>query len=365
MYFISRMKKVYINSIASISPQKTFDNSVFLDEITNYNDTVIFAQDPDYKQYIPPAAARRMAKGIKMGVVASKIAMDEAGIETVDAIITGTGMGCMIDSEKFVSAIIDNNEQYLTPTSFIQSTHNTVAGQIALGMECKAYNFTYVHSAISFESALSDAKMQLENDEAEHILVGGVEELGAHTTNVHRTINHIKPEPVTISTVLNSKTEGAVFSEGSNFFVVSNKKKASCYAELIAVETFNTIKNERISETIEAFLKENNLKIDDIDIVVLGSNGDVDFDNFYNQLSEGIFSKTQQVFYKHLVGENNTVSAFGVWLASKILKTQTVPEIVKLNKINPSEKKTVLCYNQYRGENHSLVLLKKCWGFTP
>ncbi|MDN3723342.1 beta-ketoacyl synthase N-terminal-like domain-containing protein [Aequorivita sp. SDUM287046] len=354
------MKKVFINSIASISSQKTFDNSVFLNEIIDYNNTVIFAHDPDYKQYIPPAAARRMAKGIKMGVVASKIAMDEAGIETVDAIITGTGMGCMIDSEKFVSAIIDNNEQYLTPTSFIQSTHNTVAGQIALGMECKAYNFTYVHSAISFESALLDAKMQLENDEAEHILVGGVEELGEHTTKVHRTINHIKPEAVTISTVLNSKTEGAVFSEGANFFAVSNEKRESCYAELLAVETYNTLQKERVSETIEYFLEENNLKIDNIDLVVLGNNGDVEFDSYYTQLSEGMFRQTQQVFYKHLVGENNTVSAFGIWLASKIIKIQSIPEILKINSIATSEVKTVLCYNQYRGQNHSLVLLKKC-----
>ncbi len=354
------MKKVFINSIASISPQKTYDNDIFLDEIIDYNDTVIYAQDLDYKQYIPPAAARRMAKGIKMGVVASKIAMEEAGIETVDAIITGTGMGCMIDSEKFVSAIIDNNEQYLTPTSFIQSTHNTVAGQIALGLECKAYNFTYVHSAISFESALLDAKMQLENDEAQNILVGGVEELGAHTTKVHRVVNHIKPEAVTISEVLNSKTEGAVFSEGANFFVVSNEKMKSCYAELVAVETFNTLKKEKVSQTIENFLEENNLKIGDIDLLVLGNNGDVDFDTYYQKLTEGIFSKTQQVFYKHLVGENNTVSAFGVWLASKILKIQTIPEIVKINEINTSKIKTVLCYNQYRGENHSLVLLKKC-----
>jgi 3-oxoacyl-(acyl-carrier-protein) synthase len=354
------MKKVYINSIASISPQKTYDNSMFLDEITDYNDTVIFAQDPDYKQYISPAASRRMAKGIKMGVVASKIAMDEAEVETVDAIITGTGMGCMIDSEKFVSAIIDNNEQYLTPTSFIQSTHNTVAGQIALGIECKAYNFTYVHSAISFESALIDAKMQLENDEAQHILVGGVEELGKHTTNVHRVINHIKHEPSTISEILNSKTEGSVFSEGTNFFVVSNEKKESCYAELVAVETFNTLAKEKVSETIESFLKDNKLTVSDLDVVVLGNNGDVGFDDYYNQLSETIFSITQQVFYKHLVGENNTVSAFGFWLASKILKTQTVPDIVKINKINPSEIKTVLCYNQYRGQNHSLILLKKC-----
>ncbi len=354
------MKKVYINSIASISPQKTYDNSIFLDEITDYNDTVIFAQDPNYKEYISPAASRRMAKGIKMGVVASKIAMDEAGIETVDAIITGTGMGCMIDSEKFVSAIIDNNEQYLTPTSFIQSTHNTVAGQIALGIECKAYNFTYVHSTISFESALLDAKMQLENDEANDILVGGVEELGTHTTKVHRVINHIKSKPTTISEVLNSKTEGAVFSEGANFFVVSNEKKENCCAELVAVDTLNTLAKEKVSETIESFLVENNLKVSEIDAVVFGNNGDVDFDGYYSQLYEGIFNKTQQIFYKHLVGENNTVSAFGVWLAAKILKTQAIPEIVKINEIKSSEIKTVLCYNQYRGQNHSLVLLKKC-----
>lgn len=354
------MKKVYINSIASISFQKTFDNTTFLNEITEYNDTVIYAQGPDYKEYISPAAARRMAKGIKMGVVAAKIAMDEAQVETVDAIITGTGMGCMIDSEKFLSAIIDNNEQYLTPTSFIQSTHNTVAGQIALGIACKAYNFTYVHSAISFESALLDAKMQLENDEAVNILVGGVEELGAHTTKVHRIIDLIKVEPVTISQILNSQTQGAVFSEGANFFVVSNEKNETCYAEIIAVNTFNTLPKKKVSNTVESFLNENNLQIEDIDVIVLGNNGDIDFDEYYAELSEGIFSNTQQVFYKHLVGENNTVSAFGMWLASKILKTQTIPEIVKINQVALSDIKTILCYNQYRGQNHSFILLKKC-----
>ncbi len=354
------MEKVYINSSASISPQKTFDNDIFLAEITAYNDSVIYTQDPDYKQYIPPAAARRMSKGIKMGVAATKIALEEAEIETVDAIITGTGMGCVVDSEKFVSALIDNTEQYLTPTSFIQSTHNTVAGQIALAIGCKAYNFTYVHAAVSFESALIDAKMQLENMEAKNILVGGVDELGEHYANIHRIINHVKAEAVKIPEVFNSKTEGAVFSEGANFFVLSNEKKDSCYAELAAVEIFNKLNKERVAETIESFLNENNLKIGDIDLVVLGNNGDVTYDVYYHQLSQGIFGNTQQVFYKHLVGENNTVSAFGVWLASKILKTQTIPDIVKINHKKPSQLETVLCYNQYRGKDHSLILLKKC-----
>ncbi|MCB0434905.1 MAG: 3-oxoacyl-ACP synthase, partial [Mangrovimonas sp.] len=155
------MKPVYIHSVASISVQNTVDEAAFLDDLVFYEDNVLPAIDPNYKDFIPPAAARRMAKGIKMGVVASKLALNQAGIDKPDAIITGTGLGCLRDSEKFVSAILDNNEQFLTPTPFIQSTHNTVGGQIALELQCKGYNFTYVHASVSFESALLDAELQL------------------------------------------------------------------------------------------------------------------------------------------------------------------------------------------------------------
>ncbi|MBQ0739779.1 3-oxoacyl-ACP synthase, partial [Aquimarina celericrescens] len=170
-----------------------------------------------------------------------RIALRDAGLENVDAIITGTGMGCVRDSEKFVSAIIDNDEKYLTPTSFIQSTHNTVGGQIALGLQCKGYNFTYVHASISFESTLLDAKLQLENDEANTILIGGVDEQGEHTIAIHKLINHIKLEKIETTKLLGSNTAGTIFGEGANFFVVPNKKQDSTYAEVLAVETYNTL----------------------------------------------------------------------------------------------------------------------------
>ncbi len=172
------------------------EKAEFLDELIDHEAQVINVVSPNYKDYIPPAAARRMAIGIKMGVVASKIALQESGLDNVDAIITGTGMGCLRDSEKFVSAIIDNDEQYLTPTSFIQSTHNTVGGQIALELQCKGYNFTYVHSSISFESTILDAKLMLENNEANNILVGGVDEIGDYTASLHKIIKHIKTEEI-------------------------------------------------------------------------------------------------------------------------------------------------------------------------
>ena len=353
------MKKVYINSVASISAQKTFDNSQFLEEIIAHNETVLPVVNPNYKDYIPPAAARRMAKGIKMGVVASKLALEEAGLENVDAIITGTGMGCVRDSEKFVSAIIDNDEQYLTPTSFIQSTHNTVGGQIALGIKCKGYNFTYVHSSNSFESSLLDAKLMIQNDEANSVLIGGVDELGAHTTKLYQLVNHVKTTASNSLEVLHSNTEGAIFGEGANFFVLGNYKNKGTYAEIVGVKMCNTLTSS-VSELAQQFLEKNDLSVNDIDLLVLGNNGDNTFDSYYNDLSNSIFSKTQQVYYKHLCGEFNTASSFGFWLASKLIKTQHLPKVTKLNDINQSSFKTVLLYNQYRGENHSFTLLRKC-----
>ena len=354
------MKPVYIHSAASISAQSTVDGNSFFEELVTYENNVISAIDPNYKDFIPPAAARRMAKGIKMGVVASKLALSEAGVETPSAIITGTGLGCLKDSEKFVSSIIDNNEQFLTPTSFIQSTHNTVGGQIALELQCKGYNFTYVHASVSFESALLDAELQLKNNEAESILVGGVDELGDHTTELFKIVGLIKKEKVSSEHLLSSKTRGAVYGEGANFFLLTNEKNGNCYAELLDVTIYNSLKKQHIVSSLERFLKNHQLTHNDIDLLICGNNGDVEYDCFYDVLTSGIFKDTQQAYYKHLSGEFYTASSFGFWMANKILKTQNLPEAVKLNHIKDTEFKFVLLYNQYLGENHSFILLRKC-----
>ena len=353
-------KPVYINSTGSVSAQKTFDNATFLDEITEYNATELAVVDPDYKVYISAAAARRMAKGIKMSTVSSQTALKEAGLENVDAIIVGTGLGCLDDSSTFVGDIINNNEQFLTPTRFIQSSHNTVAGQIALMLGCKGYNFTYVNSAVSFESSLLDALMQLENDEVRHILVGGVDEMVQHHVRSHQLIGHFKTESVTQTNFLTSKTEGTIMGEGSHFFVLANQQQESTYAELLAVNIYNTISKDRLPYLVASFLTDNQMSVKDIDLLILGNNGDVNFDTYYSLLCETLFKTTPKAHYKHLSGEFDTASAFGFWLAAKIIKTQTVPEVVKSNSFKCADVKTILIYNQYRGENHSLVLLRKC-----
>lgn len=354
------MEKCYINGTACISAQKTFD-SVFLEEgIVNTTDTVLPVSEPDYKEFIPPAAGRRMAKVVKNGVAASARALKEAGIENPDAIITGTGLGCSTDSEKFLKAILDNNEEFLTPTSFIQSTHNTVGAQIALGLQCKAYNFTYVNGAVSFESSLIDAQMQIAAGEAIDILVGGIEESAENTVKFMQLSGAIKAPQEAPYLLLESESKGAVHSEGATFFVLSANKQESTYAELNDVLIYNSMKQDEVADSILSFLKKNNLDVADLDAVVLGNNGDVEFDGYYTGLAEGLFKDMPQAYYKHLSGEFNTASAFGLWVASKIVKTQQLPEIISINGIVKPEYKNVLLYNQYRGLDHSFILISKC-----
>ena len=354
------MKKTYINGTGCVSAQKTFD-TVFLEDFElNEMLNVLPIQVPVYKDYISPVAIRRMAKGVKNGIVASALAIKEANVETLDAIITGTGMGCIEDSDKFLKALIDNNEEFLTPTSFIQSTHNTVGSQIALGLQCKAYNFTYVNAAVSFESAIIDAKLQVESEEAETILIGGIDEMSDYTAKLFQLAGFIKNENDAPFSVLNSKTKGATYSEGATFFVLENKKSVSTYAEIVDIEIFNKLTIDEVETKMNVFLKSNNLQISDLDAVILGFNGDVAFDDYYKNLAENALANVPQVYYKHLSGEYNTASAFGLWVGSKIIKTLQIPAVLKVNQLEKDSYKKILLYNQYKGMDHSFTLISKC-----
>lgn len=351
------MKGCYINGMGIVSAQKTFD-SEFLSEVSvNETENVLYAQQPSYKEMIPPAMIRRMAKGVKMGIYASTKALEEAGIEVPGAIITGTGMGCVEDSEKFLKAILDNDEQFLTPTSFIQSTHNTVGAQIALGLQCKNYNFTYVNGAVSMETALLDAKMQLDNEELDNVLVGGIDETAQHTIELFKLTQVIKNEEDKPYTVLNSTSKGVVFGEGATFFALANTANENSYAKIEDLSLRNVLHPDQVESFVNEFLKSNNLTVSDIDAVVLGNNGDVEDDRYY-QISKTTFNETPQVFYKHLSGEYNTASGFGLWTATNIVKNQEIPSVVQMNGLKKEAYQNVLLYNQYQGRDHSLILLK-------
>lgn len=157
-----------------------------------YINNVIRERDvtTDVKVLIPDAGLRRrMSKVIKNAVATAVECIGGVdNISELDAIITATGWGCLTDSEKFLRNMIADKEQLLNPTPFIQSTFNTVGGQIALLRHNHCYNVTYVNRSHSFEDALLDAMMRIADNESEDILVGAFDE---QTVSQHRIMQRM------------------------------------------------------------------------------------------------------------------------------------------------------------------------------
>ncbi len=352
---------VYINGLGIISPQPAIEQAFSFSENEHLkNKGFLKCIEPDYKNYINPSLLRRMSRIIKMGVASAQICLNDAGIKMPDAIITGTGLGCIEDTEKFLTNIFEGNEALLAPTSFIQSTHNTVGGQIALLLGCHHYNFTYVHRGFSFESALLDAMMILKEKNGENILVGGTDELTPNSYTIMERLGLYKSFQDPESNILQTQTNGSLAGEGSTFFLIASEKTENTYAEIKGLKTFyKPSGEEEIKKNISDFLAENNLSEKEIGLVILGFSGDKEKDHIYQSLSEHTFNQNSIAYFKHLSGEYHTATAFALWLAAEIIKTGNIPEDI-LTKQKTESTKHILIYNHYENINHSLYLLSKC-----
>lgn len=133
--------------------------------------------DPDYSGMFSIMEARRMSRLMKRALAVSKSTLDEAGISVPDAVVTGTGMGCIENTELFLRSLSGMSDAPLRPTHFMQSTHNTIGSLIAIKLGCHGYNATYSHSSVSFESALLDAFVQIRLGMLDNALVGAFEEM--------------------------------------------------------------------------------------------------------------------------------------------------------------------------------------------
>jgi 3-oxoacyl-[acyl-carrier-protein] synthase II len=354
--------KAYIRGIGNISPQHSWDQPGLTDDIVRYEGNRLKCIEPGYKEFIKPIQMRRMSRILKMGVAAGGKCLRDGDLEMPDAIIMGTGLGMLGDTEKFLNAILDNGEKFLTPTSFIQSTHNTVGAHIAVMLKCNNYNLTYVNDNLSFEGALLDSMMRLAEKPSEKILLAGIDETTDSYFTITKNAGFWKEDEEDNLSLLARDGAGSIAGEGANFFVVTGEEHPENYARFSGVSSFyKPASDQELDDFITGFLSDNGLELKDIDLVITGKNGDSRWDEGYTRLEKGLFSQTPMAYYKHLCGEYYTSSAFASWLAAGILKTQNCPESIMLSAENPKQEiKNILIYNHLRNTNHALILITAC-----
>ncbi|MCU4173560.1 beta-ketoacyl synthase chain length factor [Carboxylicivirga sp. N1Y90] len=320
---------LYIKSSDCISAQATF-GSYLPEELINTDASFYNCIKPEYKKYISPKLLRRMSPIIRNGVSCSLSALQNAEIDNPDAIIVGTALGCIKDTTSFLTQLIEDNEALPNPTHFIQSTHNTIAGQLALLLKCSNYNFTFSQMHNSFECALLDAQLLLLDNEAKNVLVGGVDELTETSYELIKDLECYKD---------------AKLGEGGAFFVLSSDESEVVFKGVSIINSSQCDFNDE--------LQKYGLSIDDIDLVVAG-------DKFEDDPSYSDFHKTfaekPYLWYKPFVGEFGTVSSIALYLGVKAIEDQSIPACWTKNKAKIEACNNVLIYNNVGGEQ-SLMLL--------
>lgn len=305
----------YISAASGITHQPTFKNSGFstlIEPIAASSELI----SPVFKDYIDAGLLRRMSKILRMSVTCAKDCLEQAGIEQPDSIVVGTGFGCLQDTEKFLNNVL-TIEGLLPPTAFIQSTHNTIAGQISLSIGNHGYNMTHTQNTLSFEHAVLDAMLLLEEND-KYVLVGAADEYIEILDNV--------------SIKLNLETNSQLTS-GASFFVLSKEKTEKALAQILDVETVGFVHN--IPIVIDAFLKKNNLAQTQIDHIFFTDFSKDPFVYFYfNQIED----KNRFTDYSLLSGLYPTNSAFALHCAvDKMQENMEIRNILicnNLNKIN-------------------------------
>jgi 3-oxoacyl-[acyl-carrier-protein] synthase II len=354
------MSEIYINGAGAISPQPTFEGSVTC-EIKHGEVSRLKAIEPDYKEFINSRSARRLSRVIKMGIASALTALKDADLRLPDAVIAGTAYGCMVDTEKFLSSMIENDEKYLNPASFIYSTHNTISSQVALQLKCTGYNQTYSHGATSFETALLDGSMLLSENGVQTVLVGGIDEMTDNLFAITARFGLWKRQPGDHLEIFSSQTKGSIPGEEAIFLLLGNRQTQSSYAKLLESTTLHgSISDSELEGWMRQVLSRNQLGLDDLDLCFLGKNGDIRFDGIYDRLEKGLLKSISCVNFKHLCGETPTVSSFACWLAANLLKKQEIPESIHPHQTEVSGLNNILIYNQDRNCEHGLILLQSC-----
>ena len=348
------MQPAYIIGTGIISPQQTWETDE-LKEIRSFKGNRLTCFEPDYSTWAEVNQLRRMSRVMKMGAAAAKLALKQAGITIPDAIISGTGLGCQDDTGNFLERMIELKEKALNPTPFIQSTHNTIGSHIAFLLQCLSYNQTYSHGAFSFESALLDGLLQLNENRDQKILVGATDEITNYSHTIIERFGILKRNSESNLSIFESRTHGTLLGEGSAWFVLSGLPD-TIKVKVAGVETF--FNPEKIDLRIVQFIDRHGLTAHDIDLVLSGKSGDYKLDSEINRVVSKVFPSTIDGVFKHLCGEYFTASSFALWLAYSILKTGRIPSIVIDRNATRSPKK-ILIYNRYLQSHHTLMLVTR------
>lgn len=344
------MRRIYIRAAEQISLQQPLSEA-WMESPVRVDAPWAPAQDPDFKAWLSAGESRRLGRILKRALVSLLTIVRKTGVEHPDAICVGTGLGCMVNTERILETLCNEGESMVSPTHFMQSTHNTIASLLAIHTRSHGYNITYSHKDLSFDLALLDAWLQFRQGRIHTAVVGGYDELTASYYTLLRRIGY-----------LGAEGEGPGSEAAATLLVTDDRSDALC--ELAGLRILYRPGDGELHEALDRLLDGAGVARDALSGVVTGVNGHRANDAFYERFTAQLLPGVPTLHYKHLFGTSYTAPAYAPYVAAHCLHRGVIPPtlVCGTTPLRDGAPQTLLLVNQRDGKQWSLQLLRSVCG---
>jgi 3-oxoacyl-[acyl-carrier-protein] synthase II len=228
--------------VSGVSPITKFDCTEF--------DTKIAAEVKGFRSedYIEPKEIKKMDIFIHYALAATRIALDDAGLEVSEenaeriGVIVGTGLGGLTSIEKYHKVLLERGPQRITPFFIPMLIANEASGQIAIYYGAKGPNLCVVTACATGSHSIGEAFRCIQYGDADAVIAGGVEAtitpLAVGGFNAMKAISTRNDEPERASRPFERDRDGFVMGEGAAIIILeelehARKRGTKIYAEMI------------------------------------------------------------------------------------------------------------------------------------
>ena len=220
-----------INGRGGIGPITHFDASAlptrFAGEVKNFN-----ASD-----WMSPKEVRRMDTFIHFGLAATKMAMDDAGLQVTEqnaeriGVNVGSGIGGLPMIEENIREMIAKGPRRISPFFVPGSIVNMVAGMISILYGFKGPNVSMVSACTTSTHCIGDAARFIEYGDADVMIAGGSEATvclsGVGGFCAVKALSERNDSPETASRPWDKDRDGFVLGEGAGILVLESLEHAT------------------------------------------------------------------------------------------------------------------------------------------
>jgi 3-oxoacyl-[acyl-carrier-protein] synthase II len=230
-----------LNGESGIAPITRFDAA--------QHDTKFAGEIKEFKaeDYISPKEIKRMDLFIQYALAASKVAMEDAGLDMdkEDAeragVVVGTGLGGLPTIEKYHSVLLERGPSRITPFFIPMLIANEAPGHIAIQYGMKGPNLSIVTACATGSHSIGEASRIIQYGDADIMIAGGTEAnltpLTVGGFNAMKALSTRNDAPQKASRPFDKDRNGFVVAEGSGIVVLEElehalKRGAKIYGEI-------------------------------------------------------------------------------------------------------------------------------------